>query len=275
MKKYNASTFTNYSRKRINRDSKEKKPEMSSTQYIQYKSKKDTTTPIVRNQNPIINQEFDSYHIKRKEFPNTKRVIDINYREKLPEPEKVAKESGAWDNLMGKTSGEESILSKNKRISNSKTFISNIFPETKFNKDEETRHIKKATYTDHLHKTQITTLPGGVKMDKYNIKDDMYFNNNNTTAHLYKMIRDFNSDLDYKRANPIKPGDCINIFPTYERYLGSYKRFEKNNDIFNLKEKENEKDNKCLKDTYDEMDRHPLKRMYFDNKTFKSQIDFV
>ena len=84
--------------------------------------------------------------------------------------------------------------------------------------------------------TQITTLPGGIKRNKYEIKDDMYFRKPFNESRMYKMIHDFNSDLNYKdNYNPITQGYNINEFPIYERYYGSYKKGIKDHDIFNAK----------------------------------------
>ena len=95
------------------------------------------------------------------------------------------------------------------------------------------RHNKRAKHFEHSTTTQITTLPGGKKRNKYNIKDDMYFKKPFNQSRLYKMIHDFNYNLTYdKNYEPITQGYNVNIFPTKQRFNGSYKRGIKDNQIF-------------------------------------------
>ena len=73
-----------------------------------------------------------------------------------------------------------------KKVINSKTFQSNIFQRNEGVSDI-TRHSKKTKYSDRLHKTQITTLPGCVKRGKNYIKNDKYFMMRNSESYLYKV----------------------------------------------------------------------------------------
>ena len=232
-------------------------------------NKKDNTNQIIRNDDKGVSIEFDSYHINRKEFPNSKRVLVTKYQDDVKNDKSCSNvpysNAGSWNSLMNKTSGEESILSKNRKFCNkstSKTYQSDVFPNPNVDINEKL-HFLKALYSDHKNKTQITTLPGGIKWDKYQIKDDLDFRIKNNEAHKYKMKRDFNSDLDYNKSEPIGTGYNINEYPTEKRFQGSYKRFQQDNDIFNLK-------GYCEND----IDKPRSKRLFADNRSFKSQIEF-
>ena len=197
----------------------------------------------------------------KKLFPNTKRVIDINYQDEevIPKNKNTYIPTDSWNKFLSKTSGEESICSKNKKISNSKTFQSSIFQNEY--PQEQIRELKPTKYSDHLQKTQITTLPGGVKRGKYDIKDDVNFRQNNTESHLYKMKHDFNSNINFE--NKGNDYENVNYFPAQQRFCGSYQRGVKDNDIFNLHGNCNEVNN------------NTHKKFFKNNNTFESQITFV
>ena len=135
---------------------------------------------------------------KKSLYPNTKRVIDINYQE-APKIQKHINNDNTpkddWSEMLCHPSNN-SLYSKNKRISNSKTFQSNVFPNEN-EPIEKIRHNRETKFSDRLHKTQITTLPGCVKMGKYDIKDDKNFNVRNTESYLYKMEHDFSSNVHF------------------------------------------------------------------------------
>jgi hypothetical protein len=79
-------------------------------------------------------------------------------------------------------------------------------------------------------------LPGGVKRNKYEIKDDYYFQKPYNYSRLFKSVYDYNSNINFEENyDPITQGYNVNTFPTKERYYGSYKRGVKDNDIFNSK----------------------------------------
>lgn len=258
----NKSYFTNQSNQSIK------------TTYIRKNRKKSSDIKSLKYRN---NDIFDIYQknnvpeslikggeIKidnKKLFPNTKRVIDTAYQEE-PKPQKrVYNPIGAWDSILSRTSGEETICGKSKKISNSKTFQSNVFPNENDN-PTQIKHYKESEYSDHLHKTQITTLPGGIKRGKYDIKDDANFNLRNTESYLYKMSHDYNSNINFNGIESSEK-ENYNIFPTLQRFQGSYQRGVKNNDIFNNYS------------TEDENGKISHKKLFSDNNTFKSQIEFV
>ena len=200
---------------------------------------------------------------KKSLYPNTKRVIDINYQE-APKIQKHINNDNTpkddWSEMLCHPSNN-SLYSKNKRISNSKTFQSNVFPNEN-EPIEKIRHNRETKFSDRLHKTQITTLPGCVKMGKYDIKDDKNFNVRNTESYLYKMEHDYSSNVNFGPLT--KEEEIENRFPIEQRYQGSYQRGVKDNDIFNLKDEEEEENNFI-----------PGKKLFKDNKTFKSQIMFA
>jgi hypothetical protein len=139
--------------------------------------------------------------------------------------------NGAWSTMMSKTSKEGQNMIK----PNPKRYESNINADVFFDNNGEKRHFKESTNYDYTTKTQITTLPGGVKRSKYEIKDDMYFRKPYNESRLYKMIRDYNCDINYEQNyEPITQGYNVNCFPIHQRFYGSYKRGMKNHDIFNI-----------------------------------------
>ena len=100
----------------------------------------------------------------------------------------------------------------------------------------EKKHFKESNNYDYTTKTQITTLPGGVKRNKYEIKDDMYFRKPYNESRLFKMVHDYNSNINFEKDyDPITQGYNVNCFPIRQRYYGSYKRGINDHDIFNTK----------------------------------------
>ena len=85
----------------------------------------------------------------------------------------------------------------------------------------------------------------------------------NTESYLYKVEHDYNSNVLF---GPLSKEEekVENYFPVEQRYHGSYQRGVKDNDIFNLKDEEEEENNFI-----------PGKKLFKDNKTFKSQIMFA
>ena len=149
-----------------------------------------------------------------------------------------------------------------KKIINSKTFQSNIFPISDAPTDK-IRHSKETRYSDRLHKTQITTLPGCIKRGKNDIKDDNYSGMRNTDSYLYKVEHDFNSNVYFGPMTKEEEKVEIN-FPVEQRYHGSYQRGVKDNDIFNLNNEE-EVPSAIIS----------RKKLFRNNNAFKSQIVFI
>ena len=179
--------------------------------------------------NPSIRTEYE------KNIDNKKRRIN---RVKSPVLEKkqyyhnnninnINHIKDSWSNMISKTSKE----GQNK-VSNNPKYQSNIF-NSYYNKEKN--HFKKSNNYEMGTTTQITTLPGGVKRNMYEIKDDMYFKKPFNQSRMYKMIHDYNSDINFEdNYNPITQGYNVNEFPNYQRYLGSYRRGIKDHDIFNV-----------------------------------------
>ena len=202
------------------------------------------------------------FNKNKNEYENTKRVINSNYQD----PPRYKKQlnnystpKDEWNEMLYHPTENKDL---GYRIINSKTFESNIFPidETPIDK---IRHIKETKYSDRLHKTQITTLPGCIKRGKYDIKDDKYFGIKNTESYLYKVEYDYNSNLHFGPLSKEEKNIDMN-FPVKQRYQGSYHRGVKDNDIFNLNNEE-EKQNNYI----------PGKKLFKNNNSFKSQIVFV
>ena len=124
------------------------------------------------------------------------------------------------------------------QIINSKLYKKRMIPLFIYNNNfGERRHYKEINnYNDYITTTQITTLPGGIKRNKYEIKDDYYFPKPYNYSRLFKSVYDYNSNINFEQNyDPITQGYNINSFPTKERYYGSYKRGVQDNDIFNSK----------------------------------------
>ena len=206
--------------------------------------------------------EYYSYNQRKNESENTKRVINSNYQE-LPKYKKQLNNYNTpkddWAEMLYHPTENKNLSNK---IINSKTFESNIFPidDTPIDK---IRHSKETKYSDRLHKTQITTLPGCVKRGKFDIKDDKYFLNKNNASYLYKVEHDFNSNVHFGPLTK-KEEKVAMFFPVKQRYQGSYQRGVKDNDIFNLNNEE-EKQNSYV----------PGKKLFKNNNSFKSQIIFA
>ena len=165
------------------------------------------------NNNKISSSIRTKYGIRNLKGMNRIKSPQNNNRcyNKMKEP---------WSALISKTSKE----GQNK-ISNNPNFQSNILNSNLYNNNEEKNHFKKSNNYEMGTTTQITTLPGGIKRNKYEIKDDMYFRKPFNESRMYKMIHDFNSDLNYEdNYNPITQGYNVNEFPNYQRYFGSYRK---------------------------------------------------
>ena len=151
------------------------------------------------------------------------------YYEEIQKYPKIIKDP--WSTILGKTSNE----GHNKMMISPKKYESNhILSNNHYYNFGEKKHFKESNNYDYTTKTQITTLPGGIKRNRYEIKDDMYFRKPYNESRLYKMIHDFNSNISYEQNyDPVTQGYNINCFPTQQRYYGSYKRGVKDHDIFN------------------------------------------
>ena len=203
-----------------------------------------------------------STNLKRNDYYPTKRVIDSNYQEppiykKQLNNYNTPKDD--WAEMLYHPTQNKNLA---KKIINSKTFQSNIFPISDAPTDK-IRHSKETRYSDRLHKTQITTLPGCIKRGKNDIKDDNYLGMRNTDSYLYKVEHDFNSNVYFGPMTKEEEKVEIN-FPVEQRYHGSYQRGVKDNDIFNLNNEE-EVPNAIVS----------RKKLFRNNNTFKSQIVFI
>ena len=223
-------------------------------EYSTYNPFEDTHPSLFREGEYSINSKINKYL-------NTKRVIDCNYQEPPTYKKQLSNYNTPkddWAEMLYHPTKNQNLANN---VKNSKTFQSNIFPnkEIPFFK---LRHIKESKYSDQLHKTQITTLPGCVKRGKNDIKDDNYFGMKNTESYLYKVEHDFNSNV-YFGPNTKEEEKVSMNYPVEQRYHGSYKRGVKDNDIFNLN-KEGKPENII-----------PGKKMFKNKNAFRSQIIFI
>jgi len=201
-KRSNISIRTDYSQKR--RKNKILRPNSSDTKnYNNYLLTKNTKNYYTNNINNYKNREIEK---------------KPNY---IKDP---------WSEILTKTSKEDKYEIK----PNPKRYESNHILSSDHYYNGEKKHFKESSNYDYTTKTQITTLPGGVKRNKYEIKDDMYFGKPYNESRLYKMIHDYNYNVNYdQNYNPITQGYNINCFPIRQRFQGSYKRGMKDHDIFN------------------------------------------
>ena len=54
-------------------------------------------------------------------------------------------------------------------------------------------YLRESKFTSYGVTTQITTLPGGIKRDIKDIKDDQKIIKRNNQSYMYKLSRDFNN----------------------------------------------------------------------------------
>ena len=176
--------------------------------------------------NPSIRTEYGKNRFNKKNRINRVKSPEIEKRNYYNNKPNHVKDS--WSNLISKTSKEGQNKPPRNSDNNTNIFNSNSY----YNKEKN--HFKKSNNYEMGTTTQITTLPGGVKRNMYKINDDMYFKKPFNESRMYKMIHDFNADLNYKdNYNPITQGYNVNEFPRYQRYLGSYRRDVQDHDIFN------------------------------------------
>ena len=172
---------------------------------------------INQENNPSVRTEYGKNKFNKKNRINRVKSPEsekrINY-----DNNKIKNVKDAWSNMISKTSKE----GQNK-VSNNPKYQSQIF--SSYPSNTEKNHFKKSNNYELGTTTQITTLPGGVKRNMHEIKDDMYFRKPFNESRMYKMIHDFNSDLNYEdNYNPITQGYNVNEFPNYQRYFGSYRK---------------------------------------------------
>ena len=168
----------------------------------------------------------NSFDTKNYYTPNN--INNYKYKEIKKKPNYI---KDPWSEIFAKSYKENKYGIK----PNPKRYESNnILSSDHYNNYEVKKHFKESNNYDYTTKTQITTLPGGVKRNKYEIKDDMYFRKPYNESRLYKMIHDYNYDVNYEQNyNPIIQGYNINCFPIRQRFQGSYKRGMRDHDIFN------------------------------------------
>ena len=178
------------------------------------------------NENDKDNNKNNYYFSKYNEYETNKRKANVN--------------KGNWGEMLSRTSKE----GRDQITSNPNNYESDVLARNHYYYDGERRHFKESNNYDYTTKTQITTLPGGVKRNKYEIKDDMYFRKPYNESRLYKMVRDYNCNINYdKDYDPITQGYNVNTFPIYQRFYGSYKRGMKDLDIFNSRTQNEHKEN--------------------------------
>ena len=202
------------------------------------------------------------YNFYSNLIPANNKFNNLKFLKNTTKPKlnksKSAIGTDTWGALLSRTSSE----GLNKPVHNSQTYKSSIFPNgTIYKDDSEKRMLKRADFSDYNNKTQITSLPGGVKRNKYEIKDNVNFRKKSNYSFYYKLMHDYDLNVHYDSPTPILQGYNVNKFPIRERYYGSYQKGVINHDIFNLKKKDEFK--------------FPKKKLFRNNSSFKSQIIFI
>jgi hypothetical protein len=147
----------------------------------------------------------------------------------------------------------------NQKFPNSKTYKRYIYPYKIFhNIIIDKAILQKTDFSDYTNKTQIAILPDGVKRNKYDNKDNMNFRVKKSKDFLYKMLHDFDLDVDYNKHNPILQGFNKNSFPVKKKYNGIHLKRIINHNNFIL----NKKDEIII----------PHKRIYRNKSAFLRQI---
>ena len=177
--------------------------------------------------NPSIRTDYGKNRCTKKNRINRVKSPEIEKRNNYYN-NNISHVKDSWSNLISKTSKEgQNKVSRNLENNNN---IFNSYPYY----NTEKNHFKKSNNYEMGTTTQITTLPGCIKRNMYEINDDMYFKKPFNASRMYKMVHDFNADINYKdNYNPITQGYNVNEFPKEQRYYGSYKKYIKDHDIFN------------------------------------------
>lgn len=171
------------------------------------------------NKNPSIRTEYGRNNFNKRN-PITRVKSPKMFKTHVKDP---------WSNIISRTSKE----GQNK-ISNNPNNQSNVLDSNFYFNNQNKNHFKKSYNYEMGTTTQITTLPGGVKRNMYEIKDDMYLKKPFNTSRMYKMIHDYNSNITWEENyNPITQGYNVNKFPRNQRYYGSWRKGVKDHDIFN------------------------------------------
>ena len=182
---------------------------------------------------------------------NKKAINSRNNNNKLYKIRSVGNDS--WASLLLRSN--ENLKRKSP---NSKTFQSNFFPYNNIHSIIiDKRILKKTAFSNYNSNNNKTTLSGGDKKNKNDIKDNMNARVKKSQAYLYKMLNEYDLCVDYNKPNPFLKGLNINLFQTNKRYYG-YQKGVVNHHIFRLNIK-------------DEI-MTPHKRLYRNKSDFKSQI---
>ena len=178
--------------------------------------------------------------------PDSKRVFDTSLQEKphyyYVKNIKSNRPNDTWGAMMSRTSAEDTIIGSNQRIANNKTYQSSVFPQPE-EKDEIKRISRPTQYSNHSTTSQIVALPGCVKRDYNQIKDDYKRFNINNMGHVFKLQKDFNADLVLKEELPYngyyyKNQESLddmnnNYIVNSQRFGGVAKKLLETNTIFN------------------------------------------
>jgi hypothetical protein len=83
--------------------------------------------------------------------------------------------------------------------------------------------FRKAELKKYDHTTQVVCVPGGLKREDRQIKDDKKFINKTNQGHVFKVMRDYNSNI-----NCLNNKEVESFYPTEQRFGKFYNRHENN-----------------------------------------------
>ena len=73
--------------------------------------------------------------------------------------------------------------------------------------------------SSYKNKSQIMAFPRGINTNKNEIKDNINFQKKKAIIYLYKMLHDYDLDIDYNKSIRILQGYNIKGFPINEKYI--------------------------------------------------------
>lgn len=128
---------------------------------------------------------------------------------------------------------------------------------------------RETKHSTHSTTSQIYSLPGCIKRDFVEIKDDKKTPNYNTIGRMIKMTREYNADfLQCNESEPIE-----NSFPCKQRYGPSFKSQPKTRIAFTQEESKEEEYKSIKKNENNLRQYHHSKTQIFDDDSNQMNIN--
>lgn len=121
--------------------------------------------------------------------------------------------------------------------------------------------LREAIHSNYSTTTQVYSLPGCVKRDPIEIKDDKIVPNNNSISRMFKMTKEYNADfIQGKEAEPIE-----NTFPSQQRFGSSFRSRPKTQLYYTQQESKDEESQLAFKSKNNQRQYHHITSHIFDN----------